>query len=328
MTKMSDSDDLNLPVLLPNLQISFYFKLQSIRNLYFQESVRKAVESLDIKILDEQLSNYVNKDSLKRVASFGLRGEVFFAVPAILEQNPFLLGYYRLLLGLSQKEFYNKGPFGRFKGLEERGEINFNVRKHVPSLCLSLVRTAEILLNGIDDLSLSIVHELQLLTLGPQLRGGSNTSIGQDATKEFFALVTELVANYKKETTKHVIHIENDSKRNVLIEFSSDPDVQITEQMQTMIRPLVSIEIKGGRDASNIHNRVGEAEKSHRKARNRGFFEFWTIIRVNVDPAVIQRESPTTSHFFHLDRIKDPSTKEYTEFRDRLGSLMGIRIPD
>jgi hypothetical protein len=92
-----------------------------------------------------------------------------------------------------------------------------------------------------------------------------------------------------------------------------------------MVRPLVSIEIKGGRDVSNIHNRVGEAEKSHRKAKNLGFLEFWTIIRVAVDPAVIQRESPTTSHFFHLDRIKDPATQEYKEFRDRIGSLMGIR---
>ncbi|MHC1728304.1 MAG: XcyI family restriction endonuclease [Syntrophobacteraceae bacterium] len=325
---MNDPDDLNLPVLPPNMQISFYFKLQAIRDLYFQEAMSKTVKKLDLSVLDGQLSEYVSPDSLKRTASFGLRGEIFFPVPSMIEKNPFLLGYYRLLLGLSQKEFYNKGPLGRFKGLEERGEISLNVKKHIHALCVSLVRTAEILVDGIDDLSLSIVHELQLLTLGPQLRGSSNTGIGQDATKEFFELFKGLIAPYIKETTKHTIHIENDSKRNVLIEFASDPDVQITEQLQTMVRPLVSIEIKGGRDASNIHNRVGEAEKSHRKARNRGFFEFWTMIRVNVDPAIIQRESPTTSHFFHLDRIRDPSTKEYKEFRDRLGSLMGIRIPD
>ncbi|MFZ2448171.1 MAG: XcyI family restriction endonuclease [Syntrophobacteraceae bacterium] len=316
----------SFPLIKPNLQISFYFKLQAIRDLYFHEAIKKTIEALDIKVLDEQLSSYVDAASLKRVASFGLRGEVFFAVPCLLEQNPFLLGYYRLLLGLSQKELFNKGPFGRFKGLEERGEIPRSVKSQIPALCSSLVKSAELLVGGVDDLSLSIVHELQLLTLGPQLRGGSNTSIGQEATREFFSVIKDLVSPYIKDATKRTIHLENDSKRSVLIEFSSDPDVQITEQLQTMVRPLVSIEIKGGRDASNIHNRVGEAEKSHRKARNRGFFEFWTIIRVDVDPTVIQRESPTTSHFFHLDRLKDPSTLEYKEFRDRLGSLMGIRI--
>ena len=34
-------------------------------------------------------------------------------------------------------------------------------------------------------------------------------------------------------------------------------------------RPLVAIEVKAGTDASNIHNRIGEAEKSHLKARAR-----------------------------------------------------------
>lgn len=60
---------------------------------------------------------------MRKVASFGLRGEVLFAVPCVLAANPCLLGYCRLLLGLSQKEFYGKGPFGRFKRLEDEGLI-------------------------------------------------------------------------------------------------------------------------------------------------------------------------------------------------------------
>jgi len=252
---MIDPMEPSFPIIQPNLQISFYFKLQSIRDLYFHEAIKKTIdtiEALDIRVLDQQLSEYVDPGALKRVASFGLRGEVFFPVPTLLEKNPFLLGYYRLLMGLSQKEFYSKGPFGRFKGLEERGEIGKTLRAQIPALCLSLVKAAEILVNGVDDLSLTIIHELQLLTLGPQLRGGSNTGIGQEAAKEFFQIMKELVTPYIREETKRMIHLTNDSGRNVLIEFSSDPDVQITEQLQTMIRPLVSIEIKGGRDVSSI----------------------------------------------------------------------------
>jgi hypothetical protein len=32
----------------------------------------------------------------------------------------------------------------------------------------------------------------------------------------------------------------------------------------------VAVEIKGGKDYSNIHNRIGEAEKSHQKAKKEG----------------------------------------------------------
>jgi len=284
------------------------------------------VESLDIQILDDQLAEYVEPKHLKRVASFGIRGEVFFPVPYIIEANPYLLGYYRLLFGLSQKESYNKGPFGKFKRLEERGEIPDHLKPPISALCKSLIKTAQMLVDGIDDLSWSVVHDLQLLTLGPQLRGSENTKLGQQATKQVFALIEGIVSPYVKETTARTILIENDSRRAVLIEFLSDPDVRVTEKLPSGVRPLVSIEVKGGTDASNIHNRLGEAEKSHQKAKNLGFFEFWTIVRVDVDPAMAKRESPTTSHFFHLNRIKDPGTKEHREFCDLLASLMGIRI--
>jgi len=316
----------SFPIIQPNLQISFYFRLQIVKDLYLQDALKKTVNKLDIKKIDNELANYVSPDKLRRIAAFGLRGEVFFPVPCMLELNPFLLGYYRLLFGLSQKEFYNKGPFGRFKRLEDRGDFTNLQKPLLAALCKSLVKTAEAIVDGIDEISTQTIHELQLLTLGPQLRGGANTKIGQDATKEIFDLIKSLVASYIKDTTERTIHVINDSNRTVMIEFFSDPDVRITEKLKSGVRPLVSIEIKGGRDVSNIHNRVGEAEKSHQKAKNRGFFEFWTIIRVDVDSETIKRESPTTTHFFHIDRIANRSTKEHAQFRDLLSSLVGMRV--
>jgi hypothetical protein len=314
-----------LPELSPNLQVSFYYRLQALRELYLQGALKKTVAGLSITALDSQLAKCVSRPSLQTVASFGLRGEVFFAVPCVIEANPFLLGYYRLLLGLSQKEIYNKRGMGRFKCLEEQGTIPKALKKEIPALCQCLARAAEILVDGVDELSLSIVHDLQLLTIGPQFRGSENTKLGQGATVEFFEILRDIVAPYIKETTVRTILVENDSGRPVLVEFSSDPDVRITEKLESQVRPLVSIEIKGGTDVSNIHNRLGEAEKSHQKARNKGFFEFWTVLRVDVDPELAGRESPTTSHFFHLDRIKQPTTDEHRRFRDLLGSLMGIQ---
>jgi hypothetical protein len=70
----------------------------------------------------------------------------------------------------------------------------------------------------------------------------------------------------------------NDSGRKITIAFSSDPDISISEQALNRQHPLVSIEIKGGTDYSNIHNRLGEAEKSHQNAKSSGFHQFWTIL--------------------------------------------------
>jgi len=314
-----------LEVLQPNLQISFYYRLQTLRNTYLIESLRATVKSLDLKVIDQQLREFVQRDALKKVASFGLRGELFFAIPCVLRANPFLLGYYRLLFGLSQKEFYNKGPFGKYKRLEDHGELPTRLADGVGPLCNSLAKTAEALVDALDELSLPIVHDLQLLTLGPQLRGGENTRIGQDATREVFSLIEKAMSSYIKETTTRTMRVKNDSGRTVMIEFFSDPDVRITQKLASGVRPLVSMEIKGGADASNIHNRLGEAEKSHQKAKNLGFFEFWTIVRVEIDIEKARRESPTTTHFFHLDRMKKPGSSENRRFKEHLASLVGIR---
>jgi hypothetical protein len=281
---------------------------------------------MNIELLDAQLASYVPSEHLRRVASFGLRGEVFFPVPCVLEQDPCLLGYYRLLFGLSQKEFYNKGPFGRFKVLEEKGTLA-SLKPELVPFCRSLVNTAEVLVGGIDELSLAVVHDLQLLMVGPQLRGSANTKLGREAAREVYGVFAQILAPYIQEASDRRIRIENDSGRDVVIEFLADPDVRITEVLPSGIRPLVSVEVKGGMDASNIHNRLGEAEKSHQKAKGRGFFEFWTVLRVDVDLVVARRESPTTSHFFHLDRIADTTSSQHREFRDLLASLAGIRNP-
>jgi hypothetical protein len=311
-------------VLLPDMQIAFHYRLQTIRDVYLQEALGATVEKLDLRSVDEQLSQYVRPEALSRVASFGLRGEIFFPVPAVLAANPFLLGYYRLLYGLSQKEFYSKGPFGMFVRLEDAGQVPDKAQQHISALCRSMAQTGEVLVAGVGTLSLTLVHDLQLLTVGAFLRGSENTRIGQAATRDVFDAIREIVEPHITHATARTLSLENASGRVVLVEFASDPDISISEVLGSGARPLVSIEIKGGTDASNIHNRLGEAEKSHQKARQRGFFEFWTIVRVDVDREHAARETPTTSHFFHIDRVRDAAGSEHRLFRDLLCSIIGI----
>jgi hypothetical protein len=106
------------------LQIDFAFALEQIRRAYLQEALSRAVATLDINKIDAELAEFVPGDSLSKLAGHGLRGELMFAVPCILRAGPRLLGYYRLLLGFSQKAFYGAGGLGRFKSIEESGSLN------------------------------------------------------------------------------------------------------------------------------------------------------------------------------------------------------------
>lgn len=290
-----------------------------------RKALECAVKGVDLSAMNAELDEYVSTDSLRHVAALGLRGEVVFPVPVILRKAPFLLGYYRLLLGFSQKEFYSKGPFGRFGRMEKEGRLTSAIDPLLADLCRSLCESMGLLLKGLGRLSHETVRDLQLLTLGPQLRGGANTKVGQKATTEVFGLIAAIVGDHALEQSSRSIIVKNARGQNVLIEFASDPDIAATEKLPSGVRPLVSIEIKGGGDVSNIHNRLGEAEKSHQKAKARGFFEFWTILRAKVSEDAARRESPTTSRFFRLDAILQPDSKEHAAFSDLLKAVLGIR---
>ena len=314
------------PRLQPDLQIAFYYRLQEVSNAHLHEALGHTVQQLDISQIDSELAAYVRRKQLSRVASFGLRGEVLFPVPCVLSARPSLLGYYRLLYGVSQKEFYRHSALGPFKRLEERNLVPEQHEHRLGDLCKCLIRTGQALVDGIDDLSLQVVRDLQLLTLGPQLRGSRNTVLGKTATTEVFEMIERLVRSYVQKKTPQRLELENDSGRTVLVAFASDPDIAISEELPSAMRPLVSVEIKGGRDVSNIHNRIGEAEKSHQKARNRGFFEFWTIHGADVDVEMAERESPTTTQFFQLPALRNEDTDDFGRFREHLHSILGIRL--
>ena len=88
--------------------------------------------------------------------------------------------------------------------------------------------------------------------------------------KEVFAAVKEIVAKYVVVTTENKLTLKNAAGRSVFINLSHDPDVCVQEQVSNQTHHRVAIEVKGGTDVSNAHNRAGEAEKSHQKAKKSG----------------------------------------------------------
>lgn len=320
--------NINIPV--PELQIDFSFALCQIRNVYLQDALSKTVDDIDLSTLDSQLSKYVPQNSLKALAKRGLRGELVFPVPCMLEANPFLLGYYRLLLGFSQKEFYTtKFGASSFKSMEVKGTLTKKNKERMPQLCKGLVDSACALLDGIgiDRVSRELIDDLTLLTVGPQLRGGANVKKGVAGIVDVFEAIHDIVKHAASASTQSKIQLINAADRKISIEFAPDPDIVIREEMNTnSFRNVIAIEVKGGTDFSNIHNRVGEAEKSHQKAKADGYVECWTVVNVDrIDMEMAKRESPTTNRFYRISALKSGKGQEYEDFKNRVIALTGIK---
>lgn len=312
----------------PDLQIAFARRLAELRETMLLDALLAVVAKSDIAVIDEELRRIAPPQDLQRLASAGLRGELLFAVPAIIEASPRLLGYYRLLLGYSQKELYGgRHGLGRFKALEDRGEVPPSLLPLVEPLCQALAAASSALLAELPEPTRSVAHDLTLLTLGAQLRGSALNTIGSVATRQVFDAIRAIVTLAIHQEKKDRLELINAAGRTVHVAFAPDPDICIQEVLPSgATRDLVAIEIKGGRDVSNIHNRIGEAEKSHQKAKGRGFAECWTLVGVaDLDLALAKQESPTTDRFFEIALVTDAGTKEHAEFAEALRSRVGIR---
>ena len=315
-----------MPSSKPQANVASY--LEGFRKIYLQKALSNAIQAVDLRAINKELDRLVPAQDLRKLASRGIRGEFVFGLPTLLAKKPNLLGYYRLLLGYSQKEFYHKSKLGRFEILEAKGEIPGRLTGELECLCRALIERASEMLNeiGFEKLTLELLDDLSLLTLGPQLRGSLNTRIGKIANRAVFEIIQHIVAHAIHSATESRLVLIIASRRKVIITFSSDPDISIFEEISPKkLKNVVAIEIKGGADKSNIWNRLGEAEKSHQSAKQRGFVEFWTIYNVsNLNLTKAREKSPTTYRFYNLLNLSSPGTEESADFRDRLISLVGI----
>ncbi len=315
---------------LPETQIGFATALAQIRQLCLQDALSKTVSKLAIPEIDKELATHVPNHSLTTLAAHGLRGEMVFPVPTLLTANPRLLAYYRLLYGYSQKEFYTAATgLNRFKAMEERGIISDKIAPDISKLASALCEAGALLVAGIGNakISAALLDDLTLLTLGPQLRGGANVRKGMAGIRTVFNAIHEIVAESVTQLGETRIEIQNATGRTVLIEFAADPDIIIREEMRPGVyRKITAIEVKAGSDFSNIHNRIGEAEKSHQKAKAAGYVECWTVVNVDkIDRVMAKRESPSTNRFYRISDMIAAVGDDYQDFRDRVISLTGIK---
>ncbi len=314
----------------PDLQIRFADILMRAEGTFLQQALLASVAKLKLVDLDRELHAIVPEAALERLAGCGLRGELVFPVPLVLKANPRMLGYYRLVYGFSRKEFYlAKYGTGIFKSAEESGVFSARALDQITALCSSYGKCGTQLVEGMPLLQTSpgLFEKLSLLTLGAQLRGSANVARGNAAIGIVFEIIERLTRDSIVERSATRMEIRNAARRRMIVAFASDPDIAISEEISpTVLTRKIAIEVKGGTDFSNIHNRVGEAEKSHQKAKLAGFEQFWTIVNVaGFDRTKGQQASPTTNRFYNLAEIRDERSLEFADFRDRLISLLGLR---
>lgn len=312
----------------PTRQIRFHQQLVAARKLWLADALAETLAKTDARQIKEELSRLVPSDAMAILASAGIRDEHVFPTPTVLEKKPTLVGYYRLLLGSPQKTFYGFGSgMGQFKAMEVDGTLTDRQKNLLPDFCASMCGALAELARQIDPaVTKTDVRDLPLLTLGQQFQGANNNKIGQDATRNVFLAVKEIVRGRAVDVTKGQIALKNASGRRVLLAVASDPDIRVEEEAAGGVtHKNVAIEIKGGADKSNTHNRAGEAEKSHQKAKQDGFRNFWTLISLKgMDLAKLRKESPTTNEWFDVAQVLARSGPDWDRFQEHLVQAVGI----
>lgn len=294
------------------------------------DALSEALATIDQVRIKDEITEYVPPDVQKVLAASGLRDEYVFPVPAVIEAKPSLVGYYRLLLGAPQKSFY-KGITGMsmFKGMEELGTISKKQEDYLSDFCRAMANPLAELVRQIPDFADRDLRELPLLSLGSQLQGSNNTQIGKKAMQEIFVAITEVLGESIVKKDPNKLTLKNASGRTVFVSLSHDPDVSVQEQVEDRIHSKVAIEVKGGTDVSNAHNRAGEAEKSHLKAKRKGFKDFWTIIsKAGLKMSTLKQESQTTTEWFDVTQLLARSGKDWEDFHQRLAGAAGIPVTD
>jgi XcyI restriction endonuclease len=310
-------------------QIAFHQLLVSARKTWLIDALAATLGRIDPAQLKEQILQFVPKSGQTILAKSGIRDEHVFPTPVVLEAAPTSVGYYGLLLGIPQKGFYGGGTgMGRFKSMETRGILNPLTQERLPDFCRAMCAAlAELVRQLSPTVTPRDIQELPLLTLGSFFQGANNVLIGKQATADVFLSIKEIVRGSMGEHGPQRMVIKNSAGRTVILTLGSDPDIRIEEDFAGTMRRKVAIEIKGGTDRSNAHNRAGEAEKSHQKANKEGFRDFWTIIALKgIDVEKLRAESPTTNSWFDVAHVLGRQGGDWNDFCSRMADVVGIPI--
>lgn len=221
--------DLRFTPIPSDKPIDLYEALVIARRLQLQPALGRAVSDVGVRTIDEELRALVPAEALNHVARLGMRGERIFPVPSILEYAPPLIGYYRMLLGISKKDFgdRNKLGYGPWKNAEESGTIPSRLIPALPRLCKAFIDPLVKVVAAMDVFDDRDLNDLTLLTLGPTLQGARNNVIGRVASKKVFEALRGLVFQWTTFDSERLIRFETPAGRSFALVEGTDPDVRL-----------------------------------------------------------------------------------------------------
>jgi len=266
-----------------------------------QPALSAAVKTVGVAAIDVDLQRLVPTDALNHLGGLSLRGERVFPTPAILRHAPSLIGYYRMLLGISRKEFRQRGRlnYGAWESAERDGQLTPVLTSKLDEFCQHLIQPLGILVFAIGQFDDRDLNDLALLTLGPTLQGGRLNIIGTAAAIEALDAMRSLIRGPIVLDSNGVLRFEAPSGRLFEMIAGSDPDIAVSEGTGNQAIPYLAVEVKGGHDASNAFNRAGEAEKSHISAKRAGYAHRWTIFRLmGIPRKQIMAATPNSTEVF------------------------------
>jgi hypothetical protein len=216
--------------------------LSAARKTWTIDALSTVLFQVDPQTLKQQIMTYVPTDIQQILAGQGILDAHVFPTPVVLEEQPTLVGYYRLLTGVGQKGFYRGGTgMGPFQRMENHGLLVPATHALLPEFCLVMADVLVELIRAIaPTLTSRDIHELQLLTLGSNFYGSANNVIGQTATTGVLDAIAEALTEYVTARTARTLTINMPDGRTYRVALASDPDVALQEMVgdHTPIRPF------------------------------------------------------------------------------------------
>jgi len=202
----------------------------------------------------------------------GYDPKLIFCHPDVLILNPVTSLYYRGITGLSIKSA--KDYFGSVENLEKqdsKARISPEKARKMSQVYNTFIST---IINGSSDWTLENGKRTLIATLGITIDGVMRNKVGAIAEERIRSMIFEWLVerdlllsphNLTDDITEGIpLHCE--LKNELVMQFSSEPDVSFYKKLNDKNELVAAIEIKGGIDPAGALERYGAATKSFQHA--------------------------------------------------------------
>ena len=256
--------------------------LRKVRSLLIVTSLQKrtdlkvfkALKKINITLNWEPLSKYMIDLEIWEYVTIekNYDPKLVFCHPEIIKALPISSLYYRGLTGLSIKAA--KEYIGSIENLEKgnsRARINDEKVNKIAQVYNTFICS---IIKGSTDWTIDNGKRTIIATLGITLDGIMRNKIGSIAEERIRTLIFEWLKHNNLIVSSHEYTNEEadnlpftcELKNNIIMRFSSEPDISFSKIIGDKEELLAVVEIKGGIDPAGALERYGAATKSFQHA--------------------------------------------------------------